>query len=605
MIAILQIFKYWTFKEKQKAYVAIFLIMIMAALEMIGVFSIFPFLSLLSNPSSIESNYWLQELFQFYQSIGVKSVDDFLIYLGVTSILFIVLSGIFKSLTQYYLQNFIEFSRFSLSSELLRNFLGQPYAYHLSKDTTEFTKIIINETDFFIEKIFRPIILGFANFLVSLALIFLLTFVDLILSIATFFFVAFVYIILFVGLRKFLLKSGNSLSLSLKSRLSAVTNSFLAIKTIKMTGSEEFFLGRFKKAAKVFQKSMTEYITSNQISSYIVEMVIISTLFLITILLISYGGGVQSEYFITVLPILGLYAFVILKIKPLTHMMYQGFVSARYGSASIQNLIDAIDSKQPNNTLQQSWTSEGNDEVLKISSDISLDNISFKYSESSSFEIKDISLNIKKGQKIGIIGKSGSGKSTLIDIILGLLIPTSGIIRIDDIDIDQSKLRSWQSGIGYVPQDVVLTNHSLKENIAFHFHQSNLEIDKLRKAISRSHLDDFISSQDGALDFDVGDRGVRLSGGQRQRVGIARALYSDPNLIVFDEATSSLDPDTAQKIMESIYMLDEKYTVLIVTHQLNNLKDCDQIFYLAGGKIKLQGTFDALSQHEDLFSNDS
>ena len=225
----------------------------MAALEMIGVFSILPFLSLLSNPSSIESNYWLQELFQFYQSLGVRSVDDFLISLGVTSILFIVLSGIFKSFTQYFLQNLVEFSRFSLSSEILRNFLQQPYAYYLDKDTAEMTKIIIGEVDFFVDKIFRPIILGFANLLVAISLILLLTFIDVMLALATFLFVTLIYVILFSGLKKFLLKSGNNLTLALKNRFSSATNSFSAIKTIKITGSEEFFLERFQKLQGYFR----------------------------------------------------------------------------------------------------------------------------------------------------------------------------------------------------------------------------------------------------------------------------------------------------------------------------------------------------------------
>ena len=601
MIAILQIFTYWTFKEKQKAYAAIFLIVIMAALEMIGVFSILPFLSLLSNPSSIESNYWLQELFQFYQSIGVKSVDDFLISLGVTSILFIVLSGIFKSFTQYFLQNLVEFSRFSLSSEILRNFLQQPYAYYLDKDTTEMTKIIIGEVDFFIDKIFRPIILGFANLLVAISLILLLTFIDVMLALATFLFVTLIYVILFSGLKKFLLKSGNNLTLALKNRFSSATNSFSAIKTIKITGSEEFFLERFQKAARVFQKSMVAYISSNQISSYIVETIVVSTLFLATIFLILSGGGVESQYFITALPIIGLYGFVIIKIKPLTHMIYQGFTSARYGSASIQNLIDAINLDDPTFSFEEGRSSPLDDEIFNMSSELSLDNISFKYSDSSEFEIKNISLDIQKGHKIGIIGISGSGKSTLIDIILGLLIPTSGTIKIDGINLTHSRLRAWQSKIGYVPQDVFLTNDSLKENIVFHLAHSDLNLDMLNNAISRSHLDDLVSSQAAGHDLEVGDRGIKLSGGQRQRVGIARALYNDPNLIVFDESTSSLDSNTASKIMDSIYMLDDSHTVLIISHQLHILKDCDQIFYLEKGQLQLQGTYEELLKNDALF----
>jgi ATP-binding cassette, subfamily B, bacterial PglK len=597
MSSISIIFSFWTSKEKKRAWIAILMAMVMAVLEMLGIVSILPFLSILSDPSSTETNTWLKKIYLFYQNLGVASKDDFLIALGVTCIALTIIAAIFRSMTQYYLHNFIEFSRFSLSTQLLQTFLFQPYRYFLAKDTAELTKIIINEVDYYIEKIFRPIILGIANAIVALALLALLMLINPTVALLTLALVSCMYFFLFKFFKDFLSRSGDDLTLALTNRFSAVTDAFALIKPIKLSGSESLFLDRFKDSAEVFKRSMVGYIVSNQISSYIIEAMTISALFIATIFLIISSGGVQSDFFSNLLPLLGLYAFVILKIKPLAHTVYQGFASARYGSASIEILIQALKDITSYCTFPNKDSCESSQPVSNTYSHVALKNIAFKYENSSDFEIKDISLNIKRGQKIGIVGTSGSGKSTLVDIILGLLRPTSGSIMIDGQPLTEKNVSSWQSKLGYVPQDVVLTNRSIKENIAFNLPVHEINDVLVRESIIRSHLNEFLDAHEEGHDLIVGDQGIKLSGGQKQRVGIARSLYNDPQLIVFDEATSSLDSASANKVLQSIYMLDKRHTVIIITHQPDTLKNCDVIYSMENGEIKFHGSFDELTEY--------
>lgn len=597
MSSISIIFSFWTSKEKKRAWIAILMVMVMAVLEMLGIFSILPFLSILSDPSSIETNTWLKKIYLFYQNLGVASEDDFLIALGLTCIALTIIAAIFRSMTQYFLHDFIEFSRFSLSTQLLQTFLFQPYRYFLTKDTAELTKIIVNEVDYYIEKIFRPVILGIANAIVILALLALLTLINPSVALLTLALVSCMYFFLFKFIKDFLSRSGDDLTLALANRFSALTDAFALIKPIKLSGSESFFLDRFKDYAEVFKRSMVGYMVSNQISSYIIEAVTISVLFIVTIFLIISSGGVQSDFFSNFLPLLGMYAFVLLKIKPLAHSVYQGFASSRYGSASIEILIQALKDSPHVLSFSNKDLGELSQPVSNIHPHVALQNIAFKFEDSSSFEIKDISLNIKRGQKIGIVGISGSGKSTLVDIILGLLRPTAGSILIDGQPLTEKNISSWQGALGYVPQDVVLTNHSIKENIAFNVPAHDINDVLVRESIVRSHLKEFLDSQEEGHDLIVGDRGIKLSGGQKQRVGIARSLYNEPQLIVFDEATSSLDSATANKVLQSIYMLDKRHTVIIITHQLDTLKNCDVIYSMENGAIKFHGSFDELTEY--------
>jgi ABC-type multidrug transport system fused ATPase/permease subunit len=222
---------------------------------------------------------------------------------------------------------------------------------------------------------------------------------------------------------------------------------------------------------------------------------------------------------------------------------------------------------------------------IKFLEHIEIENVSFSYPNVEQPALQNLSIKIKKGECIGFIGASGSGKSTLIDIILGLLKPSTGVVKVDGVDINKN-LRNWQNQIGYVPQTIYLTDDTLKSNIAFGVPTNEIDIDRVWMTIADAQLEDFVYQQSEKLDMVVGERGVRMSGGQRQRIGVARALYGNPSLLVLDEATSALDGSTESSVMEAINRLHGQKTILIVAHRLSTVKNCDRLFEMNKGVIK-------------------
>ena len=275
-------------------------------------------------------------------------------------------------------------------------------------------------------------------------------------------------------------------------------------------------------------------------------------------------------------------------------MMRSSYVSFNLVVKELEKLkkYDDFDNQKTSNNLKR--------EDLELKQAIEIKNVCFEYPESSKKIIKDISFNIKLGNFIGIIGSTGAGKSTLVDMILGLLEPSAGLISVDNKNINTNHT-SWQSQIGYIPQDIYILDDSIRRNVAFGIPDNEINEEKINQSLKLAQLSNFILDLPQGLDTVVGNRGIRLSGGQRQRLGIARALYRNSKILILDEATSSLDVETEKKIIEDIENLSGSYTVIIVTHRLTTIKNCDNVFLLSEGKLKDQGKFkDLLSRHKNL-----
>jgi ABC-type bacteriocin/lantibiotic exporter with double-glycine peptidase domain len=238
---------------------------------------------------------------------------------------------------------------------------------------------------------------------------------------------------------------------------------------------------------------------------------------------------------------------------------------------------------------------------LALNEAIGVEHLSFRYPSAASNVLDNISLRIKAKSVVGIVGSTGSGKSTLLDIMLGLLQPTGGRVAIDGVTLDDKLVRRWQAGLGYVPQQIFLTDGTIADNIALGVAPSEIDMAQVRAVAKAAHVDEFVEQLPDGYNSGVGERGVRLSGGQRQRIGIARALYRNPSVLLFDEATSALDNLTEHAIMDTLQNLTGQKTIILVAHRLTTLRLCDQIVLLENGRISAQGTYDELLQSSDYF----
>jgi ATP-binding cassette subfamily B protein len=295
------------------------------------------------------------------------------------------------------------------------------------------------------------------------------------------------------------------------------------------------------------------------------------------------GGGM-------VIPILGALALGAQRLLPILQQLYGSWAAVKGGQETLRDIVILLEQPMPEHWLLKC------SESIKFESSIFLEKVSFRYSNTLPWVLKDVSLKIKRGSRVGIIGATGSGKSTLLDILMMLLSPTVGNLKVDGVEINSKNCRQWQSHIAHVPQSIFLADKTVAENIAFGIPIENIDFSKLELAASKAQIAESIRSWEDGYYTNVGEGGVRLSGGQRQRIGIARALYRDASVIIFDEATSALDSATESSLMECIDDMDADLTFLIIAHRISTLKNCDKVIEIANGAIQRECLYSEITQ---------
>ena len=583
--------------ERRRGYVVLVMIMGMALLESIGIASIMPFLAVLGNPGLVQSNPVLKTLYGFSERFGVLDVDSFLVVLGFASFVLIVFSALYRTFTQYATNRFVEMRQQSLGVRLLEKYLRQPYEFFLNRNSSELSKNVLSEVNQLIVYVLRPgyNILSYGLVVIAVVALLVLTNPWMALLIACV--LGGAYLLVFLGLRGKLAVLGDKRFKANTRRYTVANEVFGEIKVLKLLGREISFLKRFQKESIELAASQSLYQTLAVVPNYLIEALVFGTMLLFTVVLLSSSGGVNSGALGEVLPVLGLYAFGAYRLKPALAQIYHGFIALKYGQTIVDNLHNDLAVTPSGKALAKVVPP-----ALGLKRSIVLKNISYVYPGGEKPVLEDINLTISRGSFTGIVGSTGAGKTTLVDVFLGLLRPTTGRMIVDGIPIDDQKLSTWQQMLGYVPQDIVLNDASIADNIALGIPKENIDREQVIRCAKMAQLHDFIVAElPSGYDTIVGERGVRLSGGQRQRVGIARALYHEPEVLVFDEATSALDSVTERAVMDSIDALSHKKTVILIAHRLGTVRNCDQIVLLGQGKIKSIGSFEELQMMDEQF----
>ena len=371
--------------------------------------------------------------------------------------------------------------------------------------------------------------------------------------------------------RKRIHKWGIAKKIELRLVLKHLQQGLGGVKEVKIMGREQLFIEEHKRSVDASMEVERRFMMLQVIPRLWLELLAIVGLVVLVMAMISSGDSVSE-----VLPVLGLFAATSFRIIPSINRILASVQTLGYSKPIIQSVYD---------DLQLSFleTPELGTKIC-FSKTVCFQNVNFKYSNAIGNANENLSFCIGKGEAIGIIGHSGAGKSTLVDILLGLLQPTSGSVLVDGIDI-QNNLRSWQDHIGYVPQTIYLVDDTVSRNIAFGLPGDMIDHDAVARSIKAAQLDEFVSSLSDGLNTIVGERGVRLSGGQRQRIGIARALYNDPDILVLDEATSSLDTETEQGVMDAVKQLLGTKTIVIIAHRTTTVSYCTKVYKMDNAQI--------------------
>ena len=573
-------------KERTQAAMLFFMLLITALLDMIGVASILPFMAVLMNPTLIETNSILNYIYEISGIFGVENNQHFLFVLGIGIFGLLIFTLFFKAITTYLQIRFAQMREYSIGRRLVEGYLHQPYSWFLDRNSANLGKTILSEVEAVIGNGIKPLIELTAKGLVSIALIVLLIIADPKLALIVGLSLGSAYGLIFFFIRRYLGKMGHIRLKNNQIRFTSVSEAFGASKEVKIGSLEQTFINRFAKSAQAFARAQASSQIVAQLPRFILEGIAFGGIMLIILYMMTKSGGFNNA-----LPILSVYIYAGYRLMPALQQIYGSFTQLTFVGPSVNNLYEDIKNLEVFETNQR-------DENLSFTKEISLKNIDYNYPNSSRTALKNINLTIPAKTTVGLVGSTGSGKTTIIDIILGLLEAQKGTLEVDGKVISKKNKRSWQRSIGYVPQNIYLSDDTVAANIAFGVDLKDIDEEAIKKAAKIANLNNFVLDElPNQYQTKIGERGIRLSGGQKQRIGIARALYHNPKVLILDEATSALDNQTEQAVMDAVNNLSKNITIILVAHRMNTVKKCDIIFKIEKGELISQGTFEEVIEN--------
>lgn len=557
--------------------VAVFVFMHVEALAQLTlVASFFPFLQAMTDPSAAFPEWAGQRLAR------MDPVDR-LYLLGGLVIAAAVAANAVGAVHSLCVARFGTAVNAHLSSRLLRGYLSRPYSFFLTRNSSEFLRTIFSEIDLMTDGFVDSAMLAVSRVLTILALGSLLVAANPAVALGALAVFGGVYAIFYRCLRGRLIRTAEERAEAEDLRFQAVNEAFATIKELKVLHREAGFVEKFERPSRCYFRSLERVQLYAGLPRYAVEAIAFAGMVAVALFLVRSGGGISDA-----LPLLGVFALAGYKLLPAVRGLFNCVSEMRYYRGSVDTIYRecAGDAECGVEAAERGSEVTSVPERLPCRRTIELRQVGFRYSGSRKFALSGLNLRIAARTSVGICGRSGSGKTTLIDLLLGLLEPREGELRVDDVAVGSDLRAAWQANCGYVPQQVQLTDDSIRANIALGIPANEIDDERVRRAARLAAIAPLIEEElpDG-YETRVGEHGVTLSGGQRQRIGIARALYHDPDVIVLDEATNALDAETERAVMEAVRSLAGKKTVIAIAHQPSALRTMDRILWMENGKI--------------------
>jgi len=563
-------------EDRRRAFGVLMLILVCTLLEILGVGLVLPVVVLLSQPESVSTSPTLKSL---HEALGAPSHRIFMLW-AIGSLLFVfVVKNAFIFLSTWCQVRFLYSYQAKLAGELMAGYLNRPYSYHLQHPSAGLLQKINNELASLIQNVLSPVLWIASESLVVLGLMLLALWVSPLVTLAAIGGLGLAFWAYYHLFKKRVEYWGHRTQEHSEGMYQQMQQGLGGIKEVKVFGREQFFSNTFIHHSQGLARYTFRYNFLHCSSRNVIELLVVVVLLGSMMLLVGAGGGTKS-----IMPTLAFFAAVAFRLLPSAQRLLANANSIRYGVRSLRLLRpDLIEAR----SQQSVYSEEGN--TFSFQDELKLQNVSFRYPGGNEDVLRDLNLSIMRGNMVGFQGRSGAGKTTLVDLVLGLFEPTRGGVLADGISIHKN-LPSWRSNIGYVPQSIFLVDDTLRHNVAFGVEDDKIDDSRVCEVLRQAQLEGFVNSQPEKLETLVGERGVRLSGGQRQRIGIARALYHDPTILVLDEATAALDLGTEAEFIKAVGSLKNDKTLIIISHRLSTLEDCDFKYKLEKGELRLLDT---------------
>jgi ATP-binding cassette, subfamily B, bacterial PglK len=566
--------------QRRRLQLGVLLLVMLAssAAEVLSLAAVLPFLAVLANPDGL----WNQPLVQQWAPpLGIAGAQELLMPITIAFALAALAAGAIRLLNLWLNGRLAAAIGSDLSCEAYRRSLYQPYAVHLARNSSEMIASISTDVSRVIGSVLNPLLLLLSSGLIALSLVFALLAIDWAIAVGAGLVVGLVYLAAMAASRRPLQVMGQSQVQLNRQLIQALQEGLGAIRDVLLDGSQVFYTNAYQRADQPLRRTGVD---SSFLSTYprlVLEPVGMALIAVMGFALVRQAGVARA------LPLLGALALGAQRILPVLQKVYEGWAQTLNAKDSLANVLELI--SQPLPSVQ----SQGRAQPLALLQGLSFEAVHFAYGPELPEVLRGIDLEIRRGERIGIIGSTGSGKSTTLDLLMGLLLPTAGRILVDGEDLHDpeypKRLSAWRATIAHVPQSIYLADSSIAENIAFGLPKDQINMLKVRLAAEQAQIAGFIESSPAGYNSFVGERGIRLSGGQRQRIGIARALYKQARVLVFDEATSALDNETELAVMEAIEGLSKELTILMIAHRLSTVQRCDRVIRLEQGEIAHDG----------------
>ena len=546
------------------------LILIGTFFEAFGIGLVLPLIISITSDFGSSSNYLLDNI---YSLLNLSNQREAIVFFVSTLIIVSIIKFLYLSFLAWYQMSYSFGLLARISNSILKNYMFKDYFFHIQNNSSILIRNTINEVNLLTTNSIIPSLQLITEFTVLSGIFLLLLYIEPYGAFSALFITIFASSVFYYFTNKRILKWGSLRQEYDGKKIQRLQESFGGIKEINLLGAQDFFINRFVRENFGFADVSAKHSATHQIPRLWIEMLAIASIGVLLSLMIE-----DNSDFSVIIAKLGVFAAAALRILPSATRIMSSIQLLKFS----QPIIKTISSELNHQNIQTSLT---DDLKLNLENSIDFDSVSFSYEDNTKMAINNVSLSIKKGETIGILGPSGAGKTTLVDLLLGLIEPTSGGIYVDKTNIHES-LKNWQSKIGYVPQNIFLTDDTLKNNIAFGLNENDIDDEKLSRAIELSQLSKFVDSLEMGFNTNMGERGSRLSGGQRQRIGIARALYHNPDILILDEATSALDLKTEADFLDVIKGFKNQKTIIIITHRESTLQNmCNKILRINHGCI--------------------
>jgi ABC-type multidrug transport system fused ATPase/permease subunit len=574
--------------SKKGLYGVVLVSLITALFETLSVASILPFMALVMDPGIIDQYPAVKE---FMSTIGIHSKQAELIAAGLLTIVVLGVGNGISATNLWVQTRYLARTRRALSSELFAGYMRLPYSFHIQRDAASLHRVIGGDVESALGGFLASLLLVVGKGLSALILIALIVIVNPLVALGSVLVLGGAYLIVYRIIRAKQSELGAKMVNASTVLGRTAIEGLAGVKELRILGREATASEQYSNTIKILTETNTSNIFATALPRYVIEIFAYAGIVAVTLVLVLKGDAADA------MPSLALYALAGNRLVPTFQQLFAGAITIQYHTHAVDSL--EADLKTVRTAQFVDLTLEAPPMAFKR--EISLKNVGFKYPTANRNALTNITLTIPQNQSVGLVGKTGSGKTTLADILLGLYPANEGTITVDQVLLTEKNERAWRQRVGYVPQNVFLTNATIAQNIALGIPKELINQDDVEKAAKMAQTIEFIDQLPDGFDTMVGERGVKLSGGQKQRLGIARALYHNPDVLVFDEATSALDGMTEDAVMQAVQSLSSERTMILIAHRLRTIQACDRILMLDAGRIVADGKYDDLMATSEAF----